>query len=65
VKRYKDDDVIDVYQEEIKEHQSFTISDGAGLTKLATHDVELEEEEPNPSKNAFKNQIVSLKDKNV
>jgi hypothetical protein len=55
VKRYKDDDVIDVYQEEIKEHQSFTISDGAGLAELATHDVELKEEEPNPSKNAFKN----------
>jgi hypothetical protein len=34
-----DDDVVHVYQEENKGHQSlsFTISDGAGLVELATH----------------------------
>jgi hypothetical protein len=50
--RHDDDDVIHVYQEENEGHQSlsFTVSDGAGLTKLATHDVELMEEEPGPSK---------------
>jgi hypothetical protein len=38
-----DDDVIHVYQEENKGHQSlsFTISDGMGLVELATRDVEL------------------------
>jgi hypothetical protein len=38
-----DDDVVHVYQEENKGHQSlsFTISDGMGLVELATHDVEL------------------------
>jgi hypothetical protein len=41
VERYEDDDVVHVYQEEIEGHQSFTISDGAGLIELATHDVEL------------------------
>jgi hypothetical protein len=40
----------DVYQEEIKEHKNFTVSDGAKLTELATHDVELMEEEQGPSK---------------
>jgi hypothetical protein len=47
-----DDDVLHVYQEENEGHQSltFTISDGAGLTELATHDIELVEEEPGPSK---------------
>jgi hypothetical protein len=46
-----DDDVIHVYQEENEGHQclSFTISDRAGLAELATHDVELLEEEPGPS----------------
>jgi hypothetical protein len=39
MKRHKDDDVIHVYQEEIEGHKSFTVSDGAGLTELATHDV--------------------------
>jgi hypothetical protein len=32
VERYEDDDVIHVYQEEIEGHQSFTVSDGVGLT---------------------------------
>jgi hypothetical protein len=40
----------DVYQEEIKEHENFTVSDGARLTELATRDVELMEEEQGPSK---------------
>jgi hypothetical protein len=52
VERHDNDDVIHVYQEENKGHQSlsFTISDGAGLAELATRDVELMEEEPRPSK---------------
>jgi hypothetical protein len=50
MERHEDDDVIDVYQEEIIGHQSFTVSDRAGLTKLATRDVEFVEEEPGPSK---------------
>jgi hypothetical protein len=32
VERHEDDDVIHVYQEEIKEHQSFTVCDGVGHT---------------------------------
>jgi hypothetical protein len=50
VERHDDDDVIHVYQEENEGHQSlsFTVSDGAGLTELATHDVELMEEEQGP-----------------
>jgi hypothetical protein len=40
----------DVYQEEIEEHENFTVSDGARLTELATRDVELMEEEQCPSK---------------
>jgi hypothetical protein len=52
VKRHDDDYVIHVYQEENERHQSlsFTIFDGAGLTKLASRDVELMEEETVPSK---------------
>jgi hypothetical protein len=52
VERHDNDGVIHVYQEENEGHQSlsFTISDGAGLAELATHDVELMEEEPSPSK---------------
>jgi hypothetical protein len=50
VERYEDDDDIHVYKEEIEGHQSFTVSDGAGLIELATRDVELMEEEPGPSK---------------
>jgi ketosteroid isomerase-like protein len=48
----------DVYQEEIKEHKNFMVSDGARLTELATRDVELMEEEQGPSKNIFKNHKV-------
>jgi hypothetical protein len=48
----------DVYQEEIKEYKNFTVSDGARLTELATHGVELMEEEQGPSKNVFKNHKV-------
>jgi hypothetical protein len=29
VERHEDDDAIDIYQEEIEGHQSFTVSDGA------------------------------------
>jgi hypothetical protein len=52
MERHDDDDVVHVYQEENEGHQnlSFTVSDRAGLTKLATCDVELMEEEPGPSK---------------
>jgi hypothetical protein len=52
MERYNDDDVVHVYQEENEGHQSlcFIVSDAAGLTELATHDVELMEEEPGPSK---------------
>jgi hypothetical protein len=47
-----DDDGVHVYQEENEGHQnlSFTVSDRAGLVELATHDVEIKEEEPGPSK---------------
>jgi hypothetical protein len=48
--RHDDDDVVHVYQEEIEQHQCFTVSDGAGLAELATCDVELMEEESGPSK---------------
>jgi hypothetical protein len=50
MERHKDDDFIDVYQEEIEGHQSFTISDGTGLTELATRNIDLIQEEPGPSK---------------
>jgi hypothetical protein len=52
VERHDDDDVVHIYQEENEGHQSisFTISNGVELTELATHDVELMEEEPRPSK---------------
>jgi hypothetical protein len=55
VERHDDDDIVHVYQEENKGHQSlsFIISDGAGLTELATHDVELMKEESGPSKKCF------------
>jgi hypothetical protein len=48
----------DVYQEEIKEHENFTVSDGARLTELSTRDVELMEEEQGPSKKVFENHKV-------
>jgi hypothetical protein len=52
VERHDDDDVIHVYQEEIEGHQnlSFIVSNGIGLTELATRDIQLMEEEPCPSK---------------
>jgi RNA recognition motif-containing protein len=52
VKKHDDDDVIHVYQEENERHQSISliVSDGMGLTELATCDVELMEEELGPSK---------------
>jgi hypothetical protein len=52
MERHNDDDVVHVYQEENEGHQSlsFTLSDGAGLIELTTRDVELMEEEPDPSK---------------
>jgi hypothetical protein len=50
VERHEDDDVVDVHQEEIEGHQSFTVFDGAGLTELATHNADLMQEEPGPSK---------------
>jgi hypothetical protein len=50
VERHDDDNVVHVYQEEIEGHQSFTVSNGTRLTKLATRDVELMEEESGPSK---------------
>jgi hypothetical protein len=42
MERHNDDDVIYVYQEENEEYQSlsFIVSDRAGLTELATCDVE-------------------------
>jgi hypothetical protein len=39
------------------------VSDGAGLIEIDTSDVELLDEDVGPSKNAFKNQSVFLKDK--
>jgi hypothetical protein len=52
MERHDDDDVIHVYQEENERDQGlcFTVFDGAGLTELATRDVELMEDEPGPSK---------------
>jgi hypothetical protein len=52
MERHDDDDVVHVYQEENERQQSlsFIVSDGAGLTELATHGVELIEEELDPSK---------------
>jgi hypothetical protein len=50
MKRHDDDDVIHIYQEEIKGHQSFIVPDRAGHTELATRDIELMEEGPGPSK---------------
>jgi hypothetical protein len=44
----------DVYQEEIEEQKNFTVSYRARLTKLATHDIELMEEDQGPSKNILK-----------
>jgi hypothetical protein len=60
IERHEDEDI---YQEEIEVPQNFMISDEVGLTELATGDTELLDEEAGPSKNAFKNQSVFLKDK--
>jgi hypothetical protein len=59
-----DDDGVHVYQEENEGHQnlSFIVSDGTGLVELATHDVEIKEEEPG-QRNAFENQNDLLKNK--
>jgi hypothetical protein len=46
VEGHEDDDI---YQEEIKVDQNFTVSDGAGLAELDTSNVELLDEEANPS----------------
>jgi hypothetical protein len=56
MERHDDDDVVHVYQEENEGDQGlcFTVSDGAGLTKLVTRDVELMEDEPGPSKKRLK-----------
>jgi hypothetical protein len=50
VERHEDDDAIDIYQEEIEGHQSFTVSDGAWLAELATQNADLMQEEPGPPK---------------
>jgi hypothetical protein len=39
----------DIYQEEIKVDQNFTVSDGVGLAELDTGDTELLDEEAGPS----------------
>jgi hypothetical protein len=64
MERHDDDDGVHVYQEENEGHQnlSFIVSDGAGLVELATHDVEIKEEEPG-QRNAFENQNDLLKNK--
>jgi hypothetical protein len=54
VERHEDNDVVHVYQEEIEGHQSFTVSNRAGLAELATCDVELMEEESGPSKKCLR-----------
>jgi hypothetical protein len=40
----------DVYQEEIKEHKNFMVSDEEILIELAIRDIELMKEEQGPSK---------------
>jgi hypothetical protein len=50
VERHEDDDVVDVYQEEIEGHLSFTVSEGTGLAELATRNADLMQKEPSPSK---------------
>jgi hypothetical protein len=52
MERHDNDDIIHVYQEENGGDQGlyFIVSDGAGLVELTTHDVELMEDEPSPSK---------------
>jgi hypothetical protein len=60
IEKHVDDDI---YPEKIKVDHNFTVSDGTGLTELVTGDTELLDKEASPSKNAFKNQNVFLKDK--
>jgi hypothetical protein len=52
MERHDNDDVIHTYQEENEWDQGlcFTVSDGAGLAELATHDVDLMTDESGPSK---------------
>jgi hypothetical protein len=52
MERHDDDDGVHVYQEENEGDQGlrFTVSGGAGLIELATHDVELMEDESGPAK---------------
>jgi hypothetical protein len=66
MERHDNDDIIHVYQEENEGDQGlcFTISNGTGLVELATHDVELMEDEPSIQRIAFGNQNDSLKTKN-
>jgi hypothetical protein len=47
IERHEDDDI---YQEEIKEHQNFMVSDDTGLVELATYNAKLLDEEASPSK---------------
>jgi hypothetical protein len=47
IERHKDDDI---HQAEIEVHQSFTVSNGAGLTELDTGDTKFLDEEVDPSK---------------
>jgi hypothetical protein len=56
MERHDNDDIIHVYQEENEGDQGlcFTVSDGTRLIELATHDVELMEDEPGPSKNCHR-----------
>ncbi len=66
VERHDDDDVIHIYQEEIEGPQSFTVSDGVGLTELAKCDVELMEEEQGPLKKClWKSQPIMEREKRL
>jgi hypothetical protein len=47
IERHEDDDI---YQEEIKVDQNFTVSNGVGLVELDKGDMELLDEEATPSK---------------
>jgi hypothetical protein len=52
MERHDNDDVAHMYQEENEGDQGlcFIVSNGTGLTELATRDGELLEDEPGPSK---------------
>jgi hypothetical protein len=56
MERHDNDDGVHVYQEENEGHQSlsFTVSDGVRLTELATREIELMEEEPDPLKKCLR-----------